>query len=225
MEKTTSVPREASVHIPIVRPPPSFDAIVESPSGSLDEKEAIENFMDVADVFEILKTLSDKSKVELENRIWRPPKDFSFPKNKSNLRCKIEWIEKYKMLMYSKSKDALYCLSCILMDTNKTRSNLTKPSGFQNWNVAKTRLEKHFNTNHDSELNLTNLKICLRNPSLSIDATANRMLSATIVRNRRMIRPIIATMITLGKQNIAMRGHRDNTQRYLDENSGNRIII
>ena len=50
--------------------------------------------MDIADVFEILKTLGDKSKVGLESRFWKPPKDFSFP-NSNNLRCKIELKDKY----------------------------------------------------------------------------------------------------------------------------------
>lgn len=192
-------------------------------SAQIEEKVEVKtssSLIDIANVFESRKSLTEQEKSELKEKIWTPPKDFEFPKNAKNLRCKIEWVSKYDMLMYSLSKDALFCLSCILMDTNKARSNLAKPCGLNNWNTATVKLKQHYENHHDSEQDLKNLILCMKNPALSIDATANKVLSVTIQRNRKMIRPIIATLITLGKQNIAIRGHRDDSQHYLAETPG-----
>ncbi|XP_066924627.1 52 kDa repressor of the inhibitor of the protein kinase-like [Clytia hemisphaerica] len=89
------------------------------------------------------------------------------------------------------------------------------------WKMATTKIKQHFNNNHGALEDFKNLTVAVTDPSRSIDVTANRLVSALVQRNREMIRPIIATLICLGKCNLAIRGHRDDSKYYLGENTSN----
>ena len=69
-------------------------------------------------------------------------------------------------------------------------------------------------------MDLTNFIRTSKNPSNSIDVTINKIEVDLIRRNRKQISPIIACIEFLGKNNIALRGHRDDSRYYLDEDSG-----
>ena len=177
------------------------------------------NKIDVVTLFETRKSLTPAQKIAIRDEIWKPPKKYSFPKTNGN-KCQYKWLDSEKWLAYSPSKDAIYCLACVLME-NRTQSKLTHECGLTSWRLATTKITKHFEPlKHPSVNDFNNLSLAVKNPLRSIDVTANRLVSETVERNRRMIKPIIATLICLGQNNIALRGHRDDSKYYLSEESG-----
>lgn len=181
-------------------------------------KAAVSN-LDIADVFKIRNSLSPREKIELKYKIFQSPQTFHFPKT-GQFSCKYNWVKNNEYLMYSLSNDALYCFACVVMGVT-TRSNLTKESGMRCWKMATTKIRNHFNNDHKALEDFNNLTLAVRDPSRSIDVTANRLVSTLVQRNREMIRPIIATLICLGKCNLAIRGHQDDSKYYLGENTSN----
>ena len=69
--------------------------------------------VDIADVFKFRNSLSTREKIELKSKIIQQPQTFTFPKT-GQLSCKHTWL-KNEYLMYSESKDALYCFACVVM--------------------------------------------------------------------------------------------------------------
>ena len=90
------------------------------------------------------------------------------------------------------------------------------------WRSASSKLKKHDNLlqHKRSVMDLTNFIHTRENPSKSIDVTINKIEADLIRRNRTQISPVIACVEFLGKNNIALRGHRDDSGYYLDEDSG-----
>ncbi|XP_028404101.1 zinc finger MYM-type protein 1-like [Dendronephthya gigantea] len=56
---------------------------------------------------------------------------------------------------------------------------------------------------------------------MGIDEQTDRMRSACIQQNRSILTSITKTILLAGKQNIALRGHRDDSKYYLSTNPGN----
>ena len=177
----------------------------------------IANDVDIADVFAMRDSLTPRQKIELKCKIKKPSQSFQFPKT-GQFSCRHVWLKEFEYLMYSHSKDALYCFACVIMGVS-TRSNLTKQGGMRCWKMATDKIKKHFTNQHGALEDFKNLSISIKDPSRSIDVTANRLVSSLVQRNREMIRPIIATLICLGKCNLAIRGHRDDSKYYLGENT------
>ena len=64
-----------------------------------------------------IKNLSEQEKHLLIKNVWEPATDFKFPSTVMSSRsesCKLKWISDYDGLCYSPSKDALFCLPCVL---------------------------------------------------------------------------------------------------------------
>ena len=59
-------------------------------------------------------------------------------------------------------------------------SNLTKENGMCCWKMATTKIKQHFNNNHGALEDFKNLTVAVRDPSRSIDVTANRLVSALV---------------------------------------------
>lgn len=63
----------------------------------------------------------------------------------------------------------------------------------------------------------------MANKSKAIDVQLNKIVDSQIKENREKLIPIIGAIILCGRQNIALRGHRDDAQRYNSDkhNPGN----
>ena len=86
-----------------------------------------------------------------------------------------------------------------------------------------SKLKEHDNaTQHKySVVDLDNFIRTRKHPSAAIDVTMNSIESAQIRANRNRLIPIIACVEFLGKNNIALRGYRDDSQYCLaDEYTG-----
>ena len=173
-----------------------------------------------------VKNMKDKEIIDLVNNVWKPLTDYDFPKTTYNgikVSCKFSWLSKYKWLVYSESLDALFCLPCLVFCHRENQINSRLCSeGLRFWRSASSKLKKHDNLlqHKRSVMDLTNFIHTRENPSKSIDVTINKIEADLIRRNRTQISPVIACVEFLGKNNIALRGHRDDSRYYLDEDSG-----
>ena len=76
-------------------------------------------------------SLSKFEKFKLIENVWKPHEDFKFPTLEftkqegvtKSYYCKWIWLKNRTWLTYSPSKDALFCLSCLLFGSLK-KSNL-----------------------------------------------------------------------------------------------------
>lgn len=142
--------------------------------------------------------------------------------------CKYTWLMRYDWLVYSPSVDAVFCMPCVLFKKHhgRTESSLTT-DGLKYWVSASSKLKRHDETesHKNSILDLECFIKTSQNPCQSIDAIINKLDVDIIKKNRRRILPIIACVEFLGKNNIALRGHRDDSKYYLDDQPGTYVYI
>ena len=63
------------------------------------------------------------------------------------------------------------------------------------------------------------------NKVVPINQALNNILKATVQANREKLKPIVKTILLCGRQNIALRGHRDDSTRDDKENPGNFQVL
>ena len=59
------------------------------------------------------------------------------------------------------------------------------------------------------------------NKVVPINQALNNILKVTVKTNREKLKPIVKTILLCGRQNIALRGHHDDSTRDDKENPGN----
>ena len=76
---------------------------------------------------------------------------------------------------------------------------------------------------HAASLRASLFRQCMENKAKSIDVQLNKIVDKQVQRNREKLAPIVGAVILCGRQNLALRGHRDDAQHYDDgkSNPGN----
>ena len=117
---------------------------------------------------------------------------------------------------------------CVLFgcETGHNGSKLTKlfKEPLTNWQNTATKLEeheKHSLIHRDAMLSLVHFRSVMTGENIDIDEQADNMRSERIQHNRDILSSITKTVILAGKQNFALRGHRDDSQHYTSANPGN----
>ena len=124
--------------------------------------------------------------------------------------------------------DGAFCLSCVLFghETGHNGSKLNKlfREPLKNWQTAAGKLEKHHEhslIHRDSMLRLVHFRSVMMGETKGIDEQADEMRSSRIQHNREILSSIMTTVILTGRQNISLRGHRDDSQHYSSSNPKN----
>lgn len=129
--------------------------------------------------------------------------------------------ERREWLSYSLSKDALYCISCLLFTDKYSRGELKRTNqghaiawtGYSNWKKQYEAVAKH-----ESSVGHMNAKvddvIFLQERTLNEfieqqELIAHERSKKEILLNRQVMKRIVDTIIFLGKQGLAFRGHRE----------------
>ena len=93
-----------------------------------------------------------------------------------------------------------------------------------NWQSAATKFEqhqKHSLIHRDSMLRLAQFKSVMMGATKGIDEQTDTLRSTHIQYNRSILSTITKTVILAGRQNVALRGHRDDSRHYTSTNPGN----
>jgi len=175
------------------------------------------------------KTIDDYTKCQLLENPWVPPKDYLFPysehiKGGKPIRRYVghQHLNTFNWLVFSPSKQGLFCKYCPIFN------NLHK-GGFQkNINLQKFVTQplvkfakmlgetgdlKHHERTHYHKEAVEFGKSFLKtyhNPNLEVHNLLNTKRLAEINENRMRLIPIVESIIFLGRQNISLRGHRDD---------------
>ena len=91
-------------------------------------------------VIYISQVFDDNDKLEILQNKWSPPPGFSFPVT-GGCKYNQQWEVEYPWLRYSVSKDAAFCVYCVIFGDKLTWRGINQTSfqvdGFNNWKNAK----------------------------------------------------------------------------------------
>ena len=144
-----------------------------------------------------------------------PPPDYSFPKGEKGRTFQHRWLQVFPWLVYSKQVNGGYCLPCILFASTGYQGST--PGVLVNrpltaFNKALELLRKHADKEHHKAavVRADEFKKTMSNQQPSIQIRLNRALAERVAINRQKLESIMKTVVLCGRQNIAMRGHRDS---------------
>lgn len=195
------------------------------------------------DIGEFIGTVvDDRSKWLLISNPWKPPPGYQFPYSTHNKNEKLEkrylkhsHLDAFKWLVYSEKSKRVFCKYCSLFSTVRGRhgqaSGPVKLVKEPLTNFAKLfgkdgSLETHqIGEYHKQAVSAAeNFMLAYTRPQNSVvnQIASHRM--EQIARNHQRLKPIIETVIFLGRQNIPFRGHRDDG-KLLNEASTTSSIV
>ena len=179
------------------------------------------------------RQLSDKDKFELLTNHWKPDRFYTFPSHKEHGKSRSfqsSWLQKYHGLAFSPILGGGVCIYCFLFAPS-IEGLLVSSAFTSNYRKASTILGEHFvgkdgrgKGYHFSALqaaeNFIRVMEGVQEPVMNQLA---REVQARVEANRHKLKSIIKTVIFCGKQNIPLRGHRDDSihLQVADNNPGN----
>ncbi|CAH1714311.1 unnamed protein product, partial [Aphis gossypii] len=177
------------------------------------------------------KKLTKTEKTEALNTIWTPGKNYDFPitlYGSKNLKFQMSWFDKWSWIAYSGLDDGIYCKYCVLFcvkQGGKGGQSLgqlcTQP--LKNWKHAIQKLKSHEASNYhiNCVLNFQHLSAVISGEESSVYDQINKVAKKQKDDNRKIISPVIQSVILCGRQGIALRGHQDCGPLKLTEPSEN----
>ena len=179
-------------------------------------------------VIYISQVFDDNDKLEILQNKWSPPPGFSFPVT-GGCKYNQQWEVEYPWLRYSVSKDAAFCVYCVIFGDKLTWRGINQTSfqvdGFNNWKNAKGSKRGALPCHNKSDIHktaavraLSFLEIAFGH-SRDIQSSLSKAYEDKIKRNRAILLSIIDVVIVLGKRNVPFRGHNwDKTTHREDGN-------
>lgn len=161
---------------------------------------------------------------------WQPPKNYSFPfsihkKGGKEVKRYLSrnHLESKPWLVLSEAQKGLYCKYCALFSQEYSGHNkgvhlqsfVKKPvTSFAKLLGKEGFIENHErNVYHQNSVEVgKNFVKAYLSPEEAVINKLNTQRLQQISENRERLRPIIETIIFLGRQNIPLRGHRDDGQ-------------
>jgi hypothetical protein len=131
----------------------------------------------------------------------------------------LQWLEKFNGLVYSKKDKGAYCKFCVLFSNMLSDARIASFGALvveplKNWKKATEKLQEHFGGKcnfHNKALELAdNFKQTMSGQQVPIHQLLESSRASQIKENRQKLMAIIDTIITCGRQGIALRGHRDD---------------
>lgn len=199
-----------------------------APSNTVSFPDDISNFVDPP------TPLTDQKKYHLLCNVWKPQPEHVFPANVHKRKFLFEWLKKFPWLAYSKACDGAFCVNCVLFGGESTHnaSKLQRlfKTPLNTWNIAASRFRVHEEKSpihKTATLRASLFKTSMEQRSTQIDAQLNELRGKQIEENRKKLKPIVEGVVLLGRQAVALRGHRDDSKDQESEtnNPGNLIEV
>ncbi|KAF0753351.1 zinc finger MYM-type protein 1-like [Aphis craccivora] len=167
---------------------------------------------------------SNEDKLEILNNIWVPESNYIFPKvGNRNLKFQYQWLQKWHWLAYSSLLNGALCKFCVLYSRKKggigdQALGVLCTVQFNSWKNAIEKFSLHEMKEYHKNCIIT-VQTLRHNVSM-----LDQSLKDKISFNRKLIIPVIETIILCGRQGLAMRGLNDSGPLALNfpiENDGN----
>ena len=210
-------------------PRPLDDALVVSPSASAVTDMHNEQLPRDCETL-LRKGLSDTNKLDilLNFSSFNPPSSYQFPtkiefgKNRS---FQHKYLRLYGWLGYTSKLDGCLCLPCCLFGSDGGNAKIFVEKPYSNWTALNQKLKLHSTcpTHVKCSLAMKSFKDAHAGVQPTIDTTMNKHRQEQYDLNCNRLDAIIDCVVLCGKQNIALRGHRDaNSQlQAQSSNQGN----
>ena len=178
-----------------------------------------------------VNSLTDEQKYNVLCNVWVPSTNFPFPLVNGR-RFRLEWMKLFPWLTYSLKLNGAFCINCVLFGSECTGTHNTSKlqrvfkTPFTTWQVAPTKFREHSERSplhKAATARAAVLRSHMEHKSAPIDVMLDDMKRQQIEENRKLLRPIVGAIILCGRQNIPLRGHRDDSSNYLSDevNCGN----
>ncbi|XP_063235854.1 52 kDa repressor of the inhibitor of the protein kinase-like [Bacillus rossius redtenbacheri] len=172
--------------------------------------------------------ISDYTKCQLLENHWTPPCDYSFPFSVKKEKCREykrylskKHIDMFHWVVFSHAKKGLFCVYCSLFSAHAAGHNngmklgklVTEPlTKFSKLTGKDGDLEVHDKTEYHNQNVIAGKRFLqsYHNPEFEVINLINSQRLQQVNENRARLRPIIETIIFCGRQNIPLRGHRDD---------------
>ena len=182
-------------------------------------------------------TIDDQTRYDYLTRYWVPSKDYVFPKQARTTKGKTyhlsfqrAWLDKFKWLVYSPEKDGAFCKSCVMFAPNesggtKLQKFISKP--MRNLKNALPEFSKHARRSYHITAQLRAENFLTSHTTGTVIEKMTSVRAQQAEANRRALASIIDSIKFCGRQNLALRGHRDHgvlsepTNFETEENEGN----
>ncbi|XP_052780668.1 uncharacterized protein LOC128217527 [Mya arenaria] len=158
------------------------------------------------------KITDNDDKLSLLIAKWDTVHQFAFPSRYVSgkfRRIQTHWFNDYFWLRYSQSACGVYCAPCYLFAGSVTRSLVSSvasdPSNFGKTLSRHTKSELHVNSVEAAE----NFRSIMSGEQKDIVASMSSSYNVLVERNRQILHAIVETIILCGRQNLSLRGHRD----------------
>ena len=189
----------------------------------------INNF-DIASYRQRVKGLNTPDICTLITNVFRPHKNYVFPRlsEKNKRTFKYEWLDLFpyslSLLCYSALEDDAYCLSCVLFGHRfpgkSSRITRLVSSPFRYWNDAMSTFKRHAGNNTGGEMGLhactfpilTALVSQMSGVTQPIENIMDTNVKKEIEQNRKILRPIVDSVLFCGRLGMGLRGHRDDSK-------------
>lgn len=183
------------------------------------------NFTSNDIAFFINKHLQPSEINDILTNLWKPDPTFVFPISKNydkskkgqTIKFQYNWLLRWSWLAYSNKEDGAFCKVCVAFSkcgagvNNQNLGALTKRK-FDNWKHATEIFKKHALLQYHlkSIMDADNFIKTKNNPSEVIINILDSTRAKQVMENRKNIKPIIEAISMCGKQDLALRGHRDS---------------
>ena len=118
------------------------------------------------------------------------------------------------------------CINCVLSGGESTHNASKLLHLFQaplnTWSSALQRLREHEDkstVHRTATMRVLQCKSFMQNKTTSVDLLMNTCKREQMADHRQYLRPIVDRIIVCGKQNIPLRGHRDDSRYYEDDSA------
>ncbi|KAK9710818.1 hypothetical protein QE152_g25803 [Popillia japonica] len=181
-------------------------------------------------------THTDLELYDIFKNIWTPSSSHNFePQIIGNKKrtFQISWLQRFNWLAYSEVCKGSLCKVCILFlcksgvgkgshEQPKTLVSVT----FKNWKSALECFEKHSKKIYHKEACIIaeNFMRVTEGQQKDVHLLLQKRSNEEVQRNRKVLTTIIETIVFCGRQELALRGHRDSGKLSLTElnyNDGN----
>ena len=198
---------------------------------SLSEPPSSLHDFDIGCFYEKATTLDDGTKLEIVEKVWKPDANFAFPLRpfgKNNRKFNHLWLATYSWLTYSRHLDAAFCLPCVLFGRRIGKNSLKLQrlvnSPFHDWSSAAKRFKEHEQASEIHKTSLLTMNIFLnvmKSKVKPVNQICNESVDKVVTGNMQKLLSILKTVILCARQNIPLRGHRDDSSYYGKEDCGN----
>lgn len=183
-----------------------------------------------------VQSFTNEKQIFLLENVWKPQPGYKFPSITSSNHTRsfqMKWLEEFTWLAYSEEKSGSFCKYCVLFShTENVGKGDHQVAGalvtqaFTNLKKAREMFSKHENLSYHKKYVLIaeNTKAIVKKKAESVINQVNAQRRLDIENNRKRLIPIIQTIRFCGRQQIALRGHRDSgriSPEEPDQNDGN----